>query len=1150
MNKKSITKDITNASYLFLITTILFIIGVITYTFYITYLNNLKFLENQAFKNYTNVIYKINENVISRYKVEYKLALKRKENQIRNRIFLAYSLIQNLYFNYSGKLSENEIKKRAIYLLSLIRFDNGKSVFNIFSYKNCQIIFAPNFEEVSFSNVFKKIMRNIRYGNLGPFLFYLNDPEKTSMIIYGIYFDKFDWIIINGFTISDFNKNFDKNFLKRIIQMKFPQYTGMMIFDKNYKPLFSWNIMCKDIFKALKKDCKNSSKITFCCKHYHYTLVKNEIFENHWKIYSFFINEKVENTFKNVRKKLFKNFIFQVSLVIIFVLIGFFLFHRFIKKLKQKLSNQFSTLLKFIKKVPHTYEKVDINKLVYREIEEIGKYSNEMVDTIKKLNDEIIKEKDFFYAVLENLPYGVGVLTTDLKISYVNNYVFSYMGYDKSIIGKSFYYLVPSNFDKNRFILPEIIKKVEKSKKSIILEKILLYKKSGDFIYSTLAVSPIINKDKEIVEKVVFVFYDITEEVKLKREILKLKRAVENVPVSIVITDTQCRIEYVNPFFQEITGYSFDEAKGKTPKILATNHNHKYYPELMKTLKEGKTWEGEFLNRKKNGELYWEHALISPIFDEKGKIVNYVAVKEDITERKKFIEELKSAKEKAELASKAKSEFLANMSHEIRTPMNAIIGFIDLVLETKLDETQKKYLELVKESTDNLLRILNDILDISKFESAKIEFENNTINIKKIITNCASIFSKKINEKHLELSINIDEKIPDNLIGDEVRISQVLNNLLNNAIKFTEKGKIKIEAKLVNKNNDNVVLEICVSDTGIGIPKDKINTIFDTFTQADSSITRKYGGTGLGLAIAQRIVNYYNGKIWVESEIGKGSKFCFTLQLKIGEYQQLKKEEINFNDFKKFSHKFKILVAEDNITNQILIEHILKNYGLEVSIAENGLKAIEKLAKENYDLVLMDWHMPEMNGVEALEILRKLEKGEDVVHEKIDKSILEKLKGKKFKIVALTAAALKSEKESLLKKGFNDYISKPIKKKELNKILRKYLNIEENHKSNIIEIDSNYLKSLIGEDEDIIKTIFDTFLQTFNESLEKLEFLIKEKDFENIYKISHNLKGASANIGLKEIENICKEIEIFCKSKNMDKIKEKYNLLKNINFSY
>lgn len=381
---------------------------------------------------------------------------------------------------------------------------------------------------------------------------------------------------------------------------------------------------------------------------------------------------------------------------------------------------------------------------------------------------------------------------------------------------------------------------------------------------------------------------DITELKTIQEEIRKLSRAVEQSPDCVIITDTTGMIEYVNPKFEDVTGFDANEVIGKRPYILMEGELPlERYSEIWDTLNAGNDWKGEFYNKKKNGDRYWEYASISPIKDDQGNITHYVYVKEDITQRKTFEIELVEAMQRAEEASKAKSQFLANMSHEIRTPMNGIVGMTQLLSLTSLSEEQREYIEMIRYSSDILLKIINDILDFSKIESGNLNFNEKSFNIRELVVNTCRIFKNDADKKKLIFNCDIDEKIDYHVVGDQYRVNQILINLINNAIKFTPKGEITVKLKEVKKNGSSADLQFEISDTGIGIPKDKFGRLFESFTQLENPYAKQYMGTGLGLSIVKRLVDLMQGDVNVESEPGKGSTFIITLNFRLVEAEIL-----------------------------------------------------------------------------------------------------------------------------------------------------------------------------------------------------------------------------------------------------------------------
>jgi len=464
----------------------------------------------------------------------------------------------------------------------------------------------------------------------------------------------------------------------------------------------------------------------------------------------------------------------------------------------------------------------------------------------------------------------------------------------------------------------------------------------------------------------------LQEEVDVRTaELRKLSQATENSPASVVVTDKNGTIEYVNPTFSEVTGYSADEAIGQNPKILKSgNLSEQYYKELWDTILSGRVWRGEFRNKRKNGEEFWESASISPIMDEDGEITHFVAVKQDTTERKRMEREIITAKENAEEATRAKSDFLANMSHEIRTPMNAVIGMSHLALKTELTPKQQDYLNKIQSSANSLLGIINDILDFSKIEAGKLDMESVEFNLDDVLDNLANLVTVKAQEKEdLEVLFATGQEVPRFLLGDPLRLGQVLINLANNAVKFTDSGEIVVSTELLEQAETGLTIKFSVRDTGIGLTEEQIGKLFQSFSQADTSTTRKFGGTGLGLTISKRLVNMMDGEIWVESKPGQGTTFSFTAKFGLGE-EKVKKRLLPSSDLR----GMKVLVVDDSATSRNILQDILESIFFEVTLAasaEEGLEEIQKADTDQpYELVLMDWKMPGMDGLEASEHIK------------------------------------------------------------------------------------------------------------------------------------------------------------------------------------
>jgi len=464
---------------------------------------------------------------------------------------------------------------------------------------------------------------------------------------------------------------------------------------------------------------------------------------------------------------------------------------------------------------------------------------------------------------------------------------------------------------------------------------------------------------------------DITEHRKVDKELRKLSQAVEQSPVSVVITDRRGRIQYVNSRFCEKTHYQAEEVLGKNPRILKSGSlPRSFYQELWQTILSGKIWRGDFLNKTKDGNQYWERASISSIMDDSGEITHFIAIKEDITEQKKLEEELLQAKVEAENSNKARGDFLANMSHEIRTPMNAIIGLTHLALQTDLMPKQKDYLQKISLSAQSLMGIINDILDYSKFAAGKLTMENIQFNLWEVMEDVITILHSKAEEKGLEIVLNVAKAVPMRLMGDPHRLKQILLNLLSNALKFTDIGEVVIRIKMTTPKVNVVQLEFSVKDTGIGMTEQEKGRLFNAFTQADGSTTRKYGGTGLGLVISKQLVEMMGGAIHVKSYPEKGSEFVFTANF--GSYDEDDEQYFSKHNIQ----NLKVLVIDDNESSRLAFKEILENFGFRVSLAKTGEDGIAQLAfaqdKEPFDFIVLDFIMPGMDGLETAQRIRKI----------------------------------------------------------------------------------------------------------------------------------------------------------------------------------
>ncbi len=399
-------------------------------------------------------------------------------------------------------------------------------------------------------------------------------------------------------------------------------------------------------------------------------------------------------------------------------------------------------------------------------------------------------------------------------------------------------------------------------------------------------------------------------------------------------------------------------------------------------------------------------------------------LKDEIEHGKKIEEQLKVAKDRAEKMSQAKGEFLANMSHEIRTPMNGVIGTLQLLEDTRLDSEQKEFVDTAHKSADSLLAILNDILDLSKIEAGKLSFENIAFDLSQLINDIIVLHSLKAEQQGVTMLQALDGALPTALKGDPTRMRQIIVNLVSNALKFTDKGEVKINVDVIRSKADYVDLKISVSDTGIGISQVAQKTLFNAFTQADGSTTRKYGGTGLGLAIVSQLVEIMGGELGVDSVEGEGSTFWFSASFQCSDnVADVAVENVTSNEAVMLNAK--ILLVEDNPVNQMVAQKMLEKLGLKAEQANNGVEALKLLAEQAYDLVLMDCQMPEMDGFDATREIRK----QDI--KAINQNVLP--------IVAMTANVMSGDRERCLEVGMDDYIGKPVQRNQLESVLRKWL---------------------------------------------------------------------------------------------------------------
>lgn len=505
----------------------------------------------------------------------------------------------------------------------------------------------------------------------------------------------------------------------------------------------------------------------------------------------------------------------------------------------------------------------------------------------------------------------------------------------------------------------------------------------------------------------------VLEEARKRQQVL-LQAVVDNNPNIIYIKNHKGEYVLMNRKMKQLLGFpaDYDTRKITEEEVFKGNADrlNAYREYNRRVLENGETISLEEAFNHPDGERYL-YVMKFPIANENGSIEYLCGVSIDITELKRTQHEMRDAREEALQAKEAQENFLANMSHEIRTPMNGVMGMSNLLLESPLSESQKEYVQSIKESAENLLSIINDLLDFSKIKSGKFHIDAEDFSLADTVRKAIYPLQVKAQEKQLSLTCLIDTNVPETVTGDALRLQQMIINLTANAVKFTQQGSITIKLYPVSQDGDNIILGIDVADTGIGIAPGKLDKVFELYTQSDKNTSRVYGGTGLGLAIVKQLAELQQGTITVASEVGKGSVFTLHIPYRV-KVQAVKKEVKQESVQNGMLAGLKILIAEDNLINQKVVVYTLKNQGAAVSVTNNGKEAVDVLTTEPHDLILMDLQMPEMDGYQATKYIR---------HE-MKNSI---------PIIAMTADAMKGEADKCIDAGMQDYISKPFEPKEL-----------------------------------------------------------------------------------------------------------------------
>jgi PAS domain S-box-containing protein len=882
------------------------------------------------------------------------------------------------------------------------------------------------------------------------------------------------------------------------------------------------------------------------------------------------------------------------------------------------------------------------------------------------------KEAAMLAHTVRSIQESVSITDTDHHVVFVNDAFVKTYGFERDeVLGKRMIDLVrvksESTDPENALLGP--------GPEQLWEGELLNRRKDGTVFPINLCVSPIYDDSGQMIA-LAGIVQDITERKKIEKEVSMLAHAIRSVHEAVTVTDLKGNIIFVNDAAVKGFGYTRDEALGQHVSIFNSIQSSATFVNEVITSAEVGHWEGEMLSRRKDGTEFPIFLSASDIKDETGQPIAIVGVSQDITERRRAIQELQKAKEIAEAASSAKSEFLANMSHEIRTPMNGIIGMTELALDTELSAEQSEYLTLVKLSADSLLGVINDILDFSKIEAGKLDLDLEEFNLLDCVDEVMKALSIRADQKSLELAYYLRPGVPEFIVGDRGRLQQILVNLVGNAIKFTERGEVIVRVEAETHANDEVLLHFNIRDTGIGVPPEKQKIIFESFTQADGSTTRKYGGTGLGLAISSQLVDMMGGQIWIEcpvvftNGIVPGSIFHFTsrfliardlvrserephladltglqvlvvddnatnrriLEVQLTNWQMkptgidrpgaaldvikqaaaagtpfklalldfhmpeidglalaeqikadpecsdlriiimsssVQQNQARHRDWSidakllkpvkaaellsvirdvmggdgpskprkrqvglKSTNPARVLLAEDNPVNQELIKRLLEKWGHSATVAHNGNEALALFDDEKFDCVLMDLQMPEINGFEATAVIRERELGT----------------GKHIPIIALTAHALKGDRERCIEAGMDDYISKPIEAAKLFDIIEAAVNqshiADETVRPAIKVFETDALINHYDGDVGLVVTLAAIFADSSTVQLSEIADAISRGDSTALAHSAHALRGSVANFHAQAAVDAAATLERMARSGELAMASSAFAVLK------
>ena len=755
-----------------------------------------------------------------------------------------------------------------------------------------------------------------------------------------------------------------------------------------------------------------------------------------------------------------------------------------------------------------------------------------------RIRAELAKERDLTAVVLQASSALVIVMNPEGRIIRSNRACEQVTGYSEAELkGKIFWdvFISPQEKAATRTRFETLV-----SKKARLAFENEWINKSGEGRQISFSNAVLLGDDGQV-EYVVTTGIDITERHRTEQALLKSEAVFRSIWEAsqhpTVLTDQIGTILKANRAFSTMVGRTVDAIEGSDIATLFWAEDEHairgHYAGQYASRGGGIFLDREF--RFSNGRSGTFDVSFT-MLDLPGQPLQLLSTYRDVTERKLARE----VAERAEALSAAKSEFLANMTHEIRTPLNGILGMTDLTLQTDLKPDQHEYIDLVRSSAEALLFLVNDVLDYSKYEAGKLALNRLDLSVRTLMAEVLKPLALRASLNNLRFEYVVSDNVPDHLIGDPHRLGQILMNLVSNAIKFTHAGKIAVSVRQESIQASRVTLLFSVRDTGIGIPPEKHRVIFDPFTQADGSTTRKYGGTGLGLSIASGLAKMMDGRIWVESQPGQGATFYFTVTMNLtGEKAVHRSARLADVPRQGDKRSLRILLAEDNTVNQRLATHVLEREGHHVQVAGSGREAIAMLQREEFDLVLMDIQMPELNGLQATAHIRQMER----------------ISGKRLPIVAMTAQTGDSDRQRCLKAGMDAYVSKPIRVSELMNLIESVVpggcSMESKADQKTVaekqfaHLDEALALSRVGGDFELLREVVGLFLDDYPRALEKIRNAVAANDASGVEHNAHSLKGSVSTFGAKDVFEAALALEKLGRSGNLSAAQDGLRTLEN-----